>query len=72
MKFPKDQLRLEACQAGSTRSSPGTHQKREGVQALHIALCFTAYLILERERLDQGITRRQLRRQLIVKGLRVL
>jgi hypothetical protein len=30
-----------------------------------------AYLVLERERTDQGITLRQLRRKLIVKGLSV-
>ena len=51
IKFLKSQLSLEACQAGYTRSSTGTHRKREGVQAHHIALCLTAYLILERERL---------------------
>jgi hypothetical protein len=71
IKCLKDQLSLEACQAGYTRSSTGIPQPREGVQAHHIALCLTAYLVLERERLDQGITLRQLRRKLIVKGLRV-
>jgi hypothetical protein len=71
IKFLKSRLSLEACQAGYTRSSTGTHQQREGVQAHHIALCCTAYLILERERLDQGVTLHQLRQKLIVKGLKV-
>jgi hypothetical protein len=71
MKCLKDQLSLEACQAGYTRSRTGIPQQQEGVQAHHIALCLTAYVVLERERLDQGVTLRQLRRRLIVKGLRV-
>lgn len=34
----------------------------------HIARCLVAYLIVERERLDRGLTWRQLKRQRILKG----
>jgi hypothetical protein len=43
----------------------------EGVQAHHMARCLVADLVFKRERMEQGITRRQLRRQLIVKRLSV-
>jgi hypothetical protein len=33
-----------------------------------MALCLVAYLIVERERLDQGYTWRQLKRRLILQG----
>jgi hypothetical protein len=68
-KMLKSQLSLEACQAGYSRSLRKPCQAREGTQEHHIALCLAAYLILERERLDQGLSLRQLRRKLIVKGL---
>jgi putative transposase len=68
IKALKGQLSLEACQAGYTRSYGSQREVREEVQAHHIALCLVAYLILERERLDRGMTFRQLRRTLIVKG----
>ncbi len=67
----KAQLSLEACQAGDKRSQTTVAPAREGVQAHHIALCAVASLILERERLDQGITLHQLRRKLIVRGLQI-
>jgi Transposase DDE domain len=70
-RFLKDQLSLAACQAGYTRLSKEKSQVEEGVQAHHIALCLVAYLILERERIKHGITLRQLRRKLIVRGLKV-
>jgi putative transposase len=70
-KFLKAQLGLAACQAGYKRFGPGIGQAGEGVQAHHITLCLVAYLILERERIDQGVTLHQLRRKLIVKGLTV-
>lgn len=71
IKVLKSQLGLEACQAGYRRVRQEERQGREGAQAHHIALCLAAYLILERERLDQGLTLCQLRRKLIVKGLKV-
>ena len=70
-KFLKAQLGLAACQAGYKRFGQGRCQAGEGVQAHHIALCLVAYLILERERIDQGVTLHHLRRKLIVKGLTV-
>jgi len=54
----KSQLGLEAWQAGYKRVRPEKRQAHEGAQAHHIALCLAAYLILERERLDQGLTLR--------------
>jgi Transposase DDE domain len=68
IKAPKGQLSVEACQAGYTRSYTRQREVREEVQAHHIALCLVAYLMLERERLDRGMTFRQLRRTLIGKG----
>jgi putative transposase len=70
-KFLKAQLGLAACQAGYKRFGPGVCRAAEGVQAHHTALCLVAYVILERERIDQGVTLHQLRRKLIVKGLAV-
>ena len=66
----KSQLSLEACQAGYRRSSEEPSLPREGAQEHHIALCLVAYLMVERERLDQGSTWRQRKRQLILKGRR--
>src|ERR671915_2523620 len=37
-------------------------------QEHHIALCLVAYLIVERERVDQRLTWRKLERRLILKG----
>jgi DDE family transposase len=71
IKALKGQCHLEACQAGYKRSGHAKSRDGEGVQAHHIALCLVAYLILERERLDRGITLRQLRQVLILKRLKV-
>jgi putative transposase len=65
----KRQVSLEACQAGSRRSSDIKPLPREGAQEHQIALCLLAYLIVERERLDRGGTWRQRKRQLILTGL---
>jgi hypothetical protein len=67
----KDQLSQAACQAGCTRLGNEQSQAEEGVQANHIALCLIAYLILERERINQGVTLCHLRRTRIVRGLKV-
>ena len=40
-------------------------------QEHHIALCLMAYLVVERERLDQGVTWRKWKRHLILKGQQV-
>jgi hypothetical protein len=63
------ELGLEACQAGYRRSCNAKLRAPEGAQEHHTALCLVAYLIVERERLDQGNTWRQRKRQLILTGL---
>jgi putative transposase len=68
-KMLKSQFNLEACQAGYTRVWQNTPRAKEGPQAHHIALCLVAYVVSERERCDQGLTLRQLRRHLILTGL---
>ena len=49
----------------------GQPYPQDGAQTHHIALCLVAYLIVERERLDQHCTWRQLKRRLILRGSRV-
>jgi hypothetical protein len=68
IKVLKSQLSLEACQGGYTRSWKAKPSTQEGAQTHHIALCLVAYLIVERERLVQGCTWRQLKRRLIFQG----
>jgi hypothetical protein len=68
IKGLKSQLSLEACQGGYTRSWKATLPPTEGAQSHHIALCLVAYVLVERERLDQGCTWRQLKRRLILQG----
>lgn len=64
----KSSLSLEACQAGYRRSRMDAPRPREGAQAHHVALCLVAYLIVERERLDRGLTWMRLKRHLILTG----
>jgi hypothetical protein len=64
----KSQVSLEACQAGSRRSSDTKSRPQEGAQEHHRALCLVASLMVERERLDRGDTWRQRKRQLILTG----
>ena len=68
IKVLKSQLSLEACQGGYTRSWKAKTSTQQGAQTHHIALCLVAYLIVERERLVQGCTWRQLKRRLILRG----
>ena len=68
IKVLKSQLSLEACQGGFTRSWKAKSPVKEGAQTHHIALCLVAYVLVERERLDQGCTWRQLKRRLILQG----
>ena len=67
----KSQLGLEGCQVGYKRLLADQPYPQEGAQTHHIALCLVAYLIVERERLDQHCTWRQLKRRLILRGSRV-
>jgi len=64
----KSQLRLEGCQGGYKRVMAAQPYPEAGAQTHHMALCLVAYLIVERERLDQGYTWRQLKRRLILQG----
>src|SRR5918911_5501963 len=62
----KSHLGLEGCQGGYKRAAADQPYPQEGAQTHHIALCLVAYLIVERERLDQRCTWRQLKRRLIL------
>jgi hypothetical protein len=64
----KSHLSLEACQVGYRRRSTDPAPPQLGAQEHHMALCLVAYLIVERERLDEGITWRKMKRRLILKG----
>ena len=64
----KSQLSLEGCQVGYRRSVEESSRPQPRAQEHHIALCLAAYLIVERERIDQRLTWRKLKRQLILKG----
>jgi Transposase DDE domain len=64
----KSQLSLESCQVGYKRVMAAQPYPKAGAQTHHVALCLVAYLIVERERLDQGSTWRQLKRRLILQG----
>jgi hypothetical protein len=68
IKVLKSQLSLEACQGGYTRAWQATPLPKEGAQTHHVALCLVAYVLVERERLEQGCTWRQLKRRLILQG----
>jgi len=68
IKVLKSQRSLEACQGGYPRSGKAKTSTQEGAPTHHIALCLVAYLMVERERLGQGCTWRQLKRRLILQG----
>jgi hypothetical protein len=67
IRVVKSQLSLEGCQAGYRRSTEKQTHLPPQTQTHHIALCLVAYLIVERERFDQGMTWRQFKRHLILK-----
>jgi hypothetical protein len=71
IKVLKSQLSLEACQVGYRRRGAAPTQAPPRAQEHHIALCLVAYLLVERERLDQGVTWRKLKQHLILKGRQV-
>jgi len=64
----KSQLGLQGCQGGYKRVTADQPYPQEGAQTHHVALCLVAYLIVERERLDQRCTWRQLKRRLILQS----
>ena len=67
----KSQLRLEACQVGHRRRGAEVSRPQSSAQEHHIALCLVAYLIVERERLDYGVSWRKFKQRLILKGRQV-
>jgi hypothetical protein len=64
----KSQLGLAACQSGYRRRGAADTRPQPRAQEHHMALCLVAYLIVERERLEQGGTWRQLQQPLILNG----
>ena len=64
----KSQLGLEACQGGYRRRGADPAQPRPRAQEHHMALCLVAYLVVERERLDHGVSWRKFKRCLILTG----
>jgi len=68
MRVFKSQLGLEGCQGGDKRAAADQPYRQEGAQTQHVALCLVAYLIVERERLDQQCPWRQLKRRLILQS----
>jgi hypothetical protein len=70
-KILQSQLSLETCQVGYRRRSAETSRPPSGAQEHQIALCLVAYLVVERERLDHGVTWRKFKRRLILKGPQV-
>jgi hypothetical protein len=63
----KGQLSIQGCQAGYHRG-PQPVEGTSTPQEKHIALCLLAYVVLERERIDQGLSCYQLKRRLISQG----
>ena len=64
----KSQLGLESCQAGYRRSGAELSRPQVRAQEHHVALCLVPYLIVERERLDRGLTWHRCKQQLILRG----
>jgi hypothetical protein len=71
MRVLKSQRGLEGCQGGYKRLMVDQPYPQDGAQTHHIALCLVAYRIVERARLAQHCTWRQLKRRLIFQGSRV-
>jgi len=67
----KSQLSLEGCQVGYRRRGADPARSRPRAQEHHIALCLVAYLVVERERLDHGVSWRKFKRRLILKGSQI-
>jgi hypothetical protein len=70
IRTAKSPLSLEACQVGYRRRGKEAAPPQPHAQAHHLALCLVAYLIVERERLDQGVPWGKCKQRLILKGSR--
>jgi putative transposase len=68
IRTAKSHLSLEACQVGYRRRGKAVAPPQPHAQEHHIALCLVAYLIVERERLDQGVSWSKCKQRLILKG----
>jgi hypothetical protein len=68
IRTAKSYVSFEACQVGYRRRGEVVSRPQPGAQEHHLALCLVAYLIVERERLDQRVTWRKLKQRLILKG----
>ena len=68
IRVRKSQRSLKACQGGYRRPGTEGRQSQPSAQAHHVALCLVAYLIVERERRDHGVTWREWKRNLILTG----
>jgi putative transposase len=64
----KSQLSLEACQGGDRRRGTDSARPQPRAQEHPMVLCLVASLMVERERLDQGVSWRKLKQRLILKG----
>jgi hypothetical protein len=64
----KSQLSLEACQVGYRRRGADPTRPQPRAQEHHIALCLVGYLVVERERLEHGVSWRKCKRRLILTG----
>ena len=56
---------------GYRRRGPEVSRSRSSAPEHHIALCLVAYLIVERERLNQGVPWRKFKQRLILTGRQV-
>lgn len=72
IRTAKSHLSLEACQVGYRRPAAQTSHLQSHAQEHHIALCLVAYLIVERERLDYGLSWGKYKQRLIRKGPQVV
>ena len=71
IRTAQSHLSLEACQVGYRRRGAQTSHPQPHAQEHHIALCLVAYLIVERERLDHGLSWGKYKQRLLLKGSRV-
>lgn len=71
IKVLKSDLHLEGCQTGDKRPTGSAPCPVSGGQEHPIALCLVAYLVVERERVDQDLSWRQYKRCLILATSRV-
>jgi hypothetical protein len=72
IRFLKSELNLESCQVGIERVLAEEEKRGEGAQEHHIALCILSCMVLQKEASKKNLTLYQMKRQLIMKGGRLL